>query len=129
MLDNCSLIGRKPGRSSGTVAQHSRITLAKDGELGEGKGEVLDCWTHLVHFDGTVARLRQDLTSLNPLNHLRILCPVVTTKSKIINIHKLRIQFLSKVQPAIRHFPTCEDLPAEHPICPHIAFRRESGEV
>ena len=26
MLDSCSLIGRKPGRSSGMVAQHSRIT-------------------------------------------------------------------------------------------------------
>ena len=38
MLDNCSLIGRKPGRSSGTVAQHSRITLAKDAELEVGKG-------------------------------------------------------------------------------------------
>ena len=41
------------------------------------RGGVLQCWTHLIHFDWTVARLRQDLTSLNPLNYLRILGPVV----------------------------------------------------
>ena len=37
MLDNCSLIGRKPGRSSGTVAQHSRITWTEDWEWGVGQ--------------------------------------------------------------------------------------------
>ena len=38
-------------------------------------------------------------------------------------------KFLNKAEPAIGHLSTCEDLPAEHPICPHVAFRGESGEV
>ena len=54
-------------------------------------GWVLDCCAHLIHFDWTVARLRQDLTSLNPLNHLRILCPIVqqTQRCSIFTSWKL----------------------------------------
>ena len=40
MLDSCSLMALNPGRSSGTVAQHSRITWGEGGGGDEGGGDV-----------------------------------------------------------------------------------------
>ena len=60
---------------------------------------------HLVHLVRTVARLAQDLASLDSLHHLGVLGP------------------------AIRHVPAGENLPAEDTVGPHVALAGEPGEV
>lgn len=60
---------------------------------------------NLVDLAGTVARLTQDLPSLDPFHHLRVLGP------------------------AIGHVATGEDLPAQDTVRPHVALAGEPGEV